>query len=69
LYLGALEPGKSVHHAISDGRHAWLQVARGAVSLNGVDLHEGDGAAVSEESSLSITAAGAPAEVLLFDLA
>jgi len=69
LYLGALEPGKSVAHPIAAGRHAWLQVARGEVSLNGVTLGEGDGAAVNDESLLSIATSDAPAEVLLFDLA
>jgi redox-sensitive bicupin YhaK (pirin superfamily) len=69
LYLGALEPGQSVRHTIAEGRHVWLQVARGEVLLNGVTLGEGDGAAVSDESSLSIVASAAPAEVLLFDLA
>jgi redox-sensitive bicupin YhaK (pirin superfamily) len=69
LYLGALEPGKSVRHVIAEGRHAWVQVARGAVLLNGVALVEGDGAAVSDDAELSIVASDAPAEVLLFDLA
>lgn len=69
LYLGALEPGHGVHHAIIPGRHAWLQVARGEVSLNGETLREGDGAAVSDEASLAIATADRPAEVLLFDLA
>ncbi|AKU92710.1 pirin family protein [Vulgatibacter incomptus] len=63
-----LSEGESVAHEIAPGRHAWLQVARGIVELNGVELRAGDGAAVSEEERLVI-AAREPAEALLFDLA
>ena len=57
-----------MRHALVPGRYAWLHVARGAVSLNGLTLGAGDGAGVSEEAALEITAA-ARAEVLVFDLA
>lgn len=63
-----LAPGESVTHEIAAGRHAWLQVARGVVELNGTELRAGDGAAVSKEDRLVIAARG-PAEALLFDLA
>ncbi len=68
LYLGTLDAGQGVSHELAPGRHAWLQLLRGRADVNGQGLSEGDGAAVSEESMLSITAEG-PAEVLLFDLA
>ncbi|HSA93032.1 MAG TPA: pirin family protein [Terriglobales bacterium] len=68
LYAAVLEPGREVEHALGPGRHAWLQVARGAVTLNGKPLSQGDGAAVSEEKKLNIRAES-DAEVLLFDLA
>ncbi len=68
LYLATLDPGCEVTHAPAPGRHAWLQVLRGAVSLNGEPLMAGDGAAVSDESLLTIRADG-PSEILLFDLA
>ena len=48
--------------------HAWLQIARGALALNGTLLAEGDGAAVSGESRLEVRAES-PVEALLFDLA
>lgn len=67
VYASVLEPGQAVAHALEPGRRAWLQVARGAVTLNGQAMREGDGAAVSEERRLTVTAT-APAEVLLFDL-
>jgi quercetin 2,3-dioxygenase len=68
LHLGALDAGREVSHVLAPGRHAWLQVLRGGVQLNGRKLSEGDGAAVWDEPALSIGAEG-PAEVLVFDLA
>ncbi len=50
------------------GRHAWVHAARGAVSLNGIELREGDGAAVSDEEVLTFVGTES-AEILLFDLA
>jgi hypothetical protein len=67
LYLATLDEGATVAHALSVGRHAWLQVLRGAVELNGSPLATSDGAAISNELQLSIKAT-APAEVLLFEL-
>jgi redox-sensitive bicupin YhaK (pirin superfamily) len=70
VYATLLEPGQSVRHDLGSGRHAWLQVARGSVTLNGKPLQQGDGAAVENETALEIAATGsATAEVLLFDLA
>jgi hypothetical protein len=68
LYASLLDPGARVEHALAKGRHAWLQIARGAVTLNGERLGAGDGAAVREESLLAIVAEH-PSEILLFDLA
>jgi redox-sensitive bicupin YhaK (pirin superfamily) len=68
VYATLLEPGESATHTLRPGRHAWLQVARGAVTLNGKPLAEGDGVAVSDEPSVTVTST-APAELLLFDLA
>jgi len=68
LYVSLLKPGKEVSHEFGNGRHGWLQVARGTVELNGKKLAQGDGAAISEEKKLSIKGIE-NAEVLLFDLA
>jgi len=68
LYVGALAAGEELTHRLGDDRHAWVQVVRGAVLLNGTALAAGDGAAVSKETMLHIRASDA-AEVLLFDLA
>ena len=48
--------------------HAWIHVARGSVSVNGTELDEGDGAAVSSVDQLDFLGRQA-AEVLVFDLA
>ncbi len=68
VFASLLRPGDSVEYKMSPERHAWIQLARGAAMVNGEALSQGDGAALSEESSIRIDAEG-PAEVLLFDLA
>ena len=68
VYVARLAPGGAVSRRLGDGRHAWLHVARGTLTLNGHTLAAGDGAAVSGESGLDIQAA-ADSEFLLFDLA
>lgn len=68
LHIGRLRTGDTVSHALAEGRHAWVQVARGAVSVGDVTLSQGDAVAVSQETELCIRADG-DAEVLLFDLA
>jgi redox-sensitive bicupin YhaK (pirin superfamily) len=68
LYTTLLSKGGSVTHPLKSGRYAWVQIARGAATLNGMALKAGDGAAVSNEKALELTAT-ADAEVLIFDLA
>ncbi|RUO90798.1 pirin family protein [Corallococcus sp. AB018] len=63
-----LSPGEKAEYTLPKGRHAWVQIARGTGTLNGVALKAGDGVAVSDESSLVLTASE-PLEALLFDLA
>jgi redox-sensitive bicupin YhaK (pirin superfamily) len=67
LYATVLDKDETVRHELRPGRHAWIQVAKGEVKLNGAALQEGDGAAVSEEKSVELTGVKS-AEVLLFDL-
>jgi redox-sensitive bicupin YhaK (pirin superfamily) len=68
LYATVLGAGESVRHELKPERHAYVQVARGSVKLNGKELQEGDGAAISEEKAVELTGMQ-DAEVLLFDLA
>jgi hypothetical protein len=67
LYVSVLAPGEAVTHRLTPGRYAWVQVARGTITLNDTALSAGDGAAVSAETLLTVTARD-QAEVLLFDL-
>jgi len=66
LYTALLRDGAPIDYAIAPNRHAWLQVARGEVTLGNETLKAGDGAAISDERTISIK--GKDAEVLLFDL-
>jgi redox-sensitive bicupin YhaK (pirin superfamily) len=68
VLLASVESDHTVRHELSPGRHAWVQVLKGAVDVNGVALRAGDGAAVSDESGLSVRSDDG-AELLLFDLA
>jgi redox-sensitive bicupin YhaK (pirin superfamily) len=68
LHAALLAPGDRLTHQLAAGRHAWVQVARGAVQVGSQPLAAGDGAAASDEPSLDIVAT-APSEILLFDLA
>jgi redox-sensitive bicupin YhaK (pirin superfamily) len=63
--LGA---GETVEHELKKDRHAYVQVARGSIKLNGAEMKEGDGAAISAEKRVELTGVK-DAEVLLFDLA
>jgi hypothetical protein len=67
VYATVLGPGQQVVHRLAPGRHAWLHVARGALTLNGQRLSQGDGAAISDETSL-VLVGETDAEALLFDL-
>jgi redox-sensitive bicupin YhaK (pirin superfamily) len=68
LHAGRLGPGDSAEVALAAGRHAWVQVARGKVQVNGTELQAGDGAALANEDKVKIEGRD-EAEVLLFDLA
>ena len=67
LYVSHLGAGDTVVHDIKPRRHAWLQVASGAVTINGQPLVAGDGAAVTDEHRIEI-GADTGSEILLFDL-
>ena len=68
LLHARIDGGQSARHDLEPGRYAWIQVASGQLTLNGTLLSTGDGAAISEESTLALQAL-APSEILLFDLA
>ena len=68
MYVTVLESGnQKVEHTLEPGRHAWIHVARGSVTVNGKMLKDGDGAAITDEEKIEIS--GAPGgEAILFDL-
>ena len=67
LYASTLKAGQSVTHRFTAGRHGWVQVAKGSVTVNDTPLATGDGAAISDVPSLLISAKQ-DAEILVFDL-
>jgi len=68
LSAAIIEEGKTVPYELGMGRSAWVQVARGEISLNGKGLTAGDGAAVENEAVVTIKGLADSSEVLLFDL-
>src|SRR3989442_3051973 len=68
ILAARLAPGDAIVHSLAPGRHAWVQVVRGTLAVNGTALAAGDRAAVSDQARLAPAASG-PAEVLLLDLA
>lgn len=68
LYASILDANLNIDHSMEQTRYGWLQVARGAVDVNGEALAQGDGAVIVAESKLEIRAHDDPAEILLFDL-
>jgi redox-sensitive bicupin YhaK (pirin superfamily) len=69
IYAAVLGPGDAANYALDAGRGAWLQVATGAVRVNGVELAEGDGVAIEDEATIELRGQAERSEVLLFDLA
>jgi redox-sensitive bicupin YhaK (pirin superfamily) len=68
LFASILDAGKEIERAMDPVRYAWIQVARGAITVNGETAEQGDGLVIVAESELKIRAEE-PAEMLLFDLA
>ncbi len=69
LSSALLDRGGVVRHGLADGRHAWVQVARGSGAVNGIEVKAGDGVAISGEPAVELTAAEDNTDFLVFDLA
>ena len=67
IYLAKLDTDITIDHELAAGRHAWIQVLRGKVTVNGSELDTSDGMAVSEEERLNIQSLN-QAEIMVFDL-
>jgi quercetin 2,3-dioxygenase len=68
FYASLVDKDETAKLALPAGRHAWIHVARGKARVNGQELGEGDGLAVTGEDTLAL-AGIERAEVLTFDLA
>jgi quercetin 2,3-dioxygenase len=68
ISLARLSPGEPVNLESASGRHGWLQVLCGRVSVGETTLEAGDGATIEGGSSLVIEGESG-SEVLFFDLA
>lgn len=68
VYATRLEAGETIRHRLAEGRGAWVQVARGALAVNGARLEAGDGLAATGPGELRLDGASG-AEALLFDMA
>ena len=69
VFVTEVAPRSTVTHELRPGRYAWVQVVRGAASVNGVSLKTGDAAALSNEPKLTIVGEGPEtSELLVFDL-
>jgi quercetin 2,3-dioxygenase len=67
LYVSVLSAGDLVKFEVAQNRFAWIQVARGMVTLNGESLREGDGVQINSPELLELSTES-NAEILLFDL-
>ena len=67
VYTGSFTDSEEATLKVANGRGVWVQLARGAASVNGHALDAGDGLAMSDISILKIDQAK-DAEVLVFDL-
>jgi quercetin 2,3-dioxygenase len=68
IWATRLDADVEAIHLIGPGRRAWVQVAKGQVSLGTETLHAGDAAAITDQDQVTLRSR-TEAEVLLFDLA
>ncbi len=67
IWVARLDADVEAIHPLAQGRKAWLQVAKGEVTLGEETLTAGDAAAVTDQAQIAIRSKS-PSEVLLFDL-
>ena len=68
LYASILAKDEEVSRQLAENRHAWIQVVKGSLEINGEFLNASDGGAISDKNLLQIKALEDEAEFLLFDL-
>ena len=67
IYAATLNADQAIEFDMTDGRAGWVQVARGQLSVNEIELKEGDGLAISDAGKIKF-AKGENAEFILFEL-
>jgi len=67
LFASILDADQEIERVMDPARYAWIQVARGAIDVNGEKAEQGDGIVIVSEATLKIRAEE-PSEILLFDL-
>lgn len=67
LCSSLLSKGRAIEHRPAADRMLWIQVARGAVAVNGERLEAGDGAALVDEPAIELRGLE-NSEFLLFDM-
>jgi redox-sensitive bicupin YhaK (pirin superfamily) len=67
IYAGILDGADEVAYPLAQGRIGYVHVARGRVTVNGVELVAGDAVHIENEALVLLSGAQA-AEVLVFDL-
>jgi redox-sensitive bicupin YhaK (pirin superfamily) len=68
VFVTELAEGAARSLPLANGRSAWVHVAKGSARLNGVELSEGDGAALSGEPKVELEGRAGGGEVLVFEL-
>lgn len=68
IYASIIEPGKEIIKEATPGRHVWVQVVTGKLSLNGEQLETGDGASMENAGALTFQGVE-KSELLIFELA
>lgn len=68
VFASILDADNEIRYELAEGRHASLQLISGSIDMNGETLEAGDGAAISDETTLTIRASSDQSEFLLFDL-
>jgi redox-sensitive bicupin YhaK (pirin superfamily) len=67
IYVAKLTPGQNVSHHSNPGRHAYLFLIDGQITVNGATINKGDQARIKDEPTLQIDAT-TPAHLMLIDL-
>ena len=68
ILVARLKKGAAATHRLRSLRRVWVQVARGSLLVSGKSLHQGDGAGITEDEMVSLSAPDEAAEALIFDL-